>query len=515
MGDLINENNMPTIAEFFEGKTIFITGGTGFMGKVLIEKLLWSCPGIKTIYLLLRPKKGVEGKERLVNLEKSPLFERLRNRDPNFFLQKVNLINGNVSEVNLGLSPEDRQTLVESVSVIYHAAASVRFDDPLKEAIMMNARGTREIMMLAKEMKQIEIVLHVSTTYCNTDKSVVEEILYPAHADWQTTIKIAENADENTMNILTPKYLGNLPNTYVFTKSLAEHIVNDLRGNIPTVIFRPSIVVSSMEEPMPGWIENFNGPVGLLVACGKGIMRSMYSTNYVKTDFIPVDFAIKGMIVATWKYAAIEPTIQPVVPVINCSSANVKGVTYHEIISIGLSYVKEMPLNNILWVPGGGFTRFKTLHIMKTILFHLLPAFLVDIGLKLSGNKPMLWRLQRRVYVASNALLYYIINEWLFKNDRFLSLRSSLCSQDYKEFNYALEEIDTHEFFKNSVIGARRYLLKESDDTIPQARIHYNRMYYLDRTIKAIFWICVAWFLYSSVFVRNCISELFGYGVAK
>lgn len=54
-----------TIPEFFTGKTIFITGGSGFIGKVLIEKLLRSCPDLAQIYVLMRPKKGKSQEERL------------------------------------------------------------------------------------------------------------------------------------------------------------------------------------------------------------------------------------------------------------------------------------------------------------------------------------------------------------------------------------------------------------------------------------------------------------------
>lgn len=65
-----------TIADFFAGKTVFITGGTGFMGKVLLEKLLRSCPGVSKIYLLIRPKKGQNAHERLSQLLCSPVSSK-------------------------------------------------------------------------------------------------------------------------------------------------------------------------------------------------------------------------------------------------------------------------------------------------------------------------------------------------------------------------------------------------------------------------------------------------------
>lgn len=47
------------IPAFYAGKSILITGATGFLGKVLIEKLLRSCPDVREIFLLMRPKKGM------------------------------------------------------------------------------------------------------------------------------------------------------------------------------------------------------------------------------------------------------------------------------------------------------------------------------------------------------------------------------------------------------------------------------------------------------------------------
>ena len=90
--EIIN-NNSPVV-EFYSGKTVFITGATGFMGKVLVEKLLRSTD-VKMIYLLIRPKKGVQTELRLKALLESSVFERLKEMDAEshkrFFLRMSTL----------------------------------------------------------------------------------------------------------------------------------------------------------------------------------------------------------------------------------------------------------------------------------------------------------------------------------------------------------------------------------------------------------------------------------------
>lgn len=59
-----------SIQDFYAGKTIFITGPSGFMGKVLIEKLLYSCSEVKELIILMRPKKGKSVHERVESFSK-------------------------------------------------------------------------------------------------------------------------------------------------------------------------------------------------------------------------------------------------------------------------------------------------------------------------------------------------------------------------------------------------------------------------------------------------------------
>jgi fatty acyl-CoA reductase len=248
-------SHLPSIPEFFKGKEIFITGGTGFIGKVLIEKLLRSCPDIKVIYLLMREKKGQSLNERLENMAKLNLFDLLRIKNPKFALKLVP-VGGDVSQIDLGLSEESKK-LMKNISIIFHSAASVRFDDSLKYAVIMNTRGTRELMKFAESLPKIKVVMHVSTTYSNVYLQTVEEKIYPPLADWKKTIEICEKSKEDQTDWLTQHFINFMPNTYVFSKNLAEHVTLEFQGKLPLILFRPSVVLSACDEPFAGYVRFF------------------------------------------------------------------------------------------------------------------------------------------------------------------------------------------------------------------------------------------------------------------
>lgn len=73
---LINDG-MASIPEYYAGKNVLITGATGFMGKVLVEKLLRSCPDVKALYILVRPKAGQSMKQRVSDMMKCKVTESL------------------------------------------------------------------------------------------------------------------------------------------------------------------------------------------------------------------------------------------------------------------------------------------------------------------------------------------------------------------------------------------------------------------------------------------------------
>lgn len=88
-----NKDDYPRIREIYKDKTVFITGASGFIGKVLIEKLLRSCPDLKRIYVLLRPKRGLNSEERLAKIFAQPVSRFKTNPSEHHFVSSSFSVN--------------------------------------------------------------------------------------------------------------------------------------------------------------------------------------------------------------------------------------------------------------------------------------------------------------------------------------------------------------------------------------------------------------------------------------
>lgn len=453
---------------------------------------------------MVRPRRGESPKARMDKLLELPLFDKLKKERPGFLESKLVAVPGDMRELNLGLSLKDRSIITKEVSIVYHVAATVLFNQPLRDAIIMNVRGTREVCELVMETRKNNpdtIFMHVSTAYAHTDQKLVEERLYPAHASWQRSIQIAESLDNNTFQILSEKYMDGFPNTYTFTKSLAEHVVNDLcgRGGY-SFMMRPSIVISSCKDPIKGWIDNFNGPVAMFVALGTGIIRISYMKPDVVSDYMAVDCAIKAFIIATYKQSELKRSgtaDMQNTEVYNCTAYKTKPLTMKEMSTMALDLAMEVTVKDNLWYPSKSTTDNWTWYYINFILFHLIPAVIVDAVTKTFKIKQRsLLDIQRKVFSATKALKFFMGNEWSFVNYKALALEDFISSAEMEDFGYDVENIDILDFFRNAMLGGKQYLLKESLDNLEYERKKIKVFYYLDRIVKIMFYSLTIWLVF-------------------
>jgi thioester reductase-like protein len=158
------------IADFYKGKGVLITGGTGFIGKVMIEKMLWDTPEVGKIYMLVRKKKGISAEERLEKeVLVSPIWERLRERHgkkfDQFALSKITPVFGDVGSDDAFISQTDQEELFDKVNVIIHSAATISFSERLDKSIQLNIYGTMRMIAFAKKCTNFVSFCHISTAY--------------------------------------------------------------------------------------------------------------------------------------------------------------------------------------------------------------------------------------------------------------------------------------------------------------------------------------------------------------
>ena len=163
------------IREFYQDRTVLLTGGTGFYGQGLTAKILRYLPGVRRLYLVLRPGRGPSGatlpvEERLDELFKLVVFDRFRREEPAAFAaarQKVCALACDMQQPGLGLDEASRDELLAEVDLIIGNAASVTFDEPLDSAIQFNTLAPQELLRLAREGRKNPVLVHVSTAYVN------------------------------------------------------------------------------------------------------------------------------------------------------------------------------------------------------------------------------------------------------------------------------------------------------------------------------------------------------------
>ncbi|EDS25727.1 conserved hypothetical protein [Culex quinquefasciatus] len=435
-------------------------------------------PMFRDRHVLITGRYWIHGKG--VDREIDEIFGKLIElRGLDTLLAQCVVIGGDVTELGLGISAEDRKLVTDNVSIIYHCAATIRFDELLKKAVMLNTRGTKLMLDLAKECKKLDMFGYVSTSYCHLNEKLLLEKPYPPPADPHKVIKAIEWLEDDVVDGITSKILGSCPNTYAYTKALGEALVIEAMKDIPAVVFRPSIVVPTWREPISGWTDNINGPVGLLIGAGKGVIRSMYCDASGYGDYLPVDFGVSAICVCTWNYVGQKDYARNIYHLV--SSAEIR-VSWEGVAELGKSIThNKVPLNGVAWYPGGTIKKYRWQHNLAAFFYHWIPAVLIDCLLYVLGYKPILCRVHRRIAKGFEVLEYYANNQWDFDNAAILYLRTKMNAEEKVKFKIDAAGVVINEYFENCIWGARRFILNETDDTLPAAKRHMKVVNILHR----------------------------------
>jgi fatty acyl-CoA reductase len=344
-----------SVRSAFTGKHVMLIGVTGFIGKVWLANTLMDLPEIGRIYLLVRRQKSNPAIKRFEKMvEESPVFDPLYKRYgvdlARFIGDKVEVVEGDVTQPGLGIAPEAGDRLRSDLDLIINSSGLTDFNPDLRDALATNVDAAIHVLEFVRKAKQCGLV-HLSTCYVAgaRDGRVSEKLRpnytpagiadYDAEREWQSLHAFVTQAEakaesdevtaelqrqaldkehaakdlqgaalENQIRKNRIRWLRNYlteagtkralelgwPNTYTLTKSIAESLIGKRAARLPVAIVRPAIVETSVAKPFVGWNEGINTSASLSYLLGTSF-RQLPSNERKRLDIIPVDSVCQGM----------------------------------------------------------------------------------------------------------------------------------------------------------------------------------------------------------------------------
>lgn len=344
-----------SIRRAFAGKHVMLIGVTGFIGKVWLSNTLLDLPDVKRIYLLIRRQKSSPGERRFERMIEDspvfdPLFERYGDRFADFLHEKVQVVEGDVTQQGLGLSAEIAEDLRNNLDLIINSSGLTDFNPDLRDALTTNTDAAVNVLQFVRSTNHAGL-LHLSTCYVagEQDGRVSEKLVpnynprgipgFEAEQEWHALkrlirdgetraeseeitsgLRLQAKSKEHAAKDLQGAALENQirkgrvrwlktylteegtrrakelgwPNTYTLTKSLAESMIAKYGDGLPIAVVRPAIVETSISKPFLGWNEGINTSASLSYLLGT-YFRQLPSNESKRLDIIPVDSVCGGM----------------------------------------------------------------------------------------------------------------------------------------------------------------------------------------------------------------------------
>lgn len=476
------------------GKRVLITGVTGFVGKVVLEKLIRAVPDIGSIKLLVRGnRRHASAGERFTNeVATASVFDRLRVDDPErldeFLDYRVQCVTGEITEPLFGMTEARFRELAAETDAVINVAASVDFREPLDRALSINALSLRNIAELVREAGDVPLV-QVSTCYVNgfNRGHRHEELVTPAGRgigrDPDGTCRVEEliltlqdriadlrsrysgrRLEEELVNlgIREANRLG-WNDTYTLTKWIGEQILaRDLRGGSVTIL-RPSIVESTLEEPVRGWVEGVKVADAVIMAYARGNVMFFPGRRRGVIDVIPADLVANSIILSLAEQSRSPGRLR----IYQCCSGSSNPMRLDEFIDHVMSEAKDnhQAYDHLFYrKPQLPFLAVNRRLFNTVSRGASLPVNAVRRGLKWLGRDAELKTVEHfeTTMKLATTFGFYSCPDYTFHNDRLLEMAQRMGDEDRRLFPVDARRINWRRYIRNvHLAGLNHYALKE------------------------------------------------------
>jgi len=282
-----------------EPRSVFLTGGTGFVGSMLLHDLLLhrKALNIDRVLLLCRSKRGRSAKDRIAYALDGEMFAFL---SPEEKVSLVEVYEGDATMPYAGISEDDLESIREkhNVSHVFHCAAAVSFTQSIKDAGASNISSSLNVQGLAPRLNKTRVqFVHISTAFvhgglCGEESDPLPEELY-SFGNFDP-LEIYKSMCGTQFYAHRAMAELQFPNTYTFSKSVCEHLL--VRNDPNTLIIRPCIVGPAVESPYEGWAGKTPSTIVAALCLYLSNQCSLWSFVPERVPCIPVDVLARYII---------------------------------------------------------------------------------------------------------------------------------------------------------------------------------------------------------------------------
>ncbi|XP_010248281.1 PREDICTED: fatty acyl-CoA reductase 2-like, partial [Nelumbo nucifera] len=291
--------------------------------------------------------------------------------------------------------------------------------------------------------------------------------------DFEAELKLAsdskEACDESTVAQkmkelgLERAQLYGWQDTYVFTKAMGEMLLNSMRGDIPVVIMRPSVIESTLREPFPGWIEGIRMMDPIILSYGKGQLTGFLTDPKTVLDVIPADMVVNATMAAMAKHGAAQ---KPELHVYQVASSVVNPLSYQDLVRLFYDYFTSFPCKD---------SKGRSVHVSRMKLFSSMDDFsshlqtdviqrsreVVSNGKLSKKDEYLFQKLTDQAKHLANIYEPYTFYGGRFDNTNTEMLMEDMSEEERRSFGFDAKSIDWKEYFsKIHIPGLRRHVMK-------------------------------------------------------
>ncbi|GJQ86870.1 hypothetical protein Trydic_g13283, partial [Trypoxylus dichotomus] len=386
------------------------------------------------------------------------------------------------------------------VNIVFHLAATVNLSEKLKTAASINVTGTYELLKLCKAMKNLKSIVYTSTAYSHSQNTVISERFFSSPTDPKQLMNLVKNLSDNLLEDLTARLLQNHPNSYTFTKAVAEELINEFGKDLPAAIIRPSIVVSSYKEPFRGYINCLYGLTTLISIISCGLLKSLHCDPDKTANVVPADMCVNAMIAIavdadrSFKTRSEEDANE--IPIYHFESSRDMPITWREFIGRTMDVGKKWPSMQTVWYSTLTLQKHYFFHLMFMIFYNFIPGAFSDFITLIAGRTPWYVKTLKSSFKMTNDLSYFTTKDFTFLSKRMHYLLERMTPEDKKLFFCDLRQLQWEEFFKTYFLGMRIYVLRDPIKTAKAARIKLRKLYLMSKIYKIFLTLLLSLLLY-------------------